>query len=101
MGDSAGPRSRNATARAFIVNPKSPKVSWKVSPWYAGSGWLRPGNLPSMDQSKRPDSTTMPPIDVPWPPRNLVMEWTTMSAPHSNGRHRIGLAIVLSTTSGM
>ena len=29
------------------------------------------------------------------------MEWTTMSAPHSNGRHSTGLASVLSTTSGM
>ena len=43
----------------------------------------------------------MPPIDVPWPDRNLVSEWMTMSAPHSNGRHRYGVARVLSTTSGM
>jgi hypothetical protein len=28
-----------------------------------------------------PESTIMPPIDVPWPPRNLVAEITTMSAP--------------------
>ena len=27
-----------------------------------------------------------PPIEVPWPPMNLVAECTTMSAPHSNGR---------------
>ena len=32
----------------------------------------------------------MPPIELPWPPRNLVVEWTTMSAPHSNGWQRIG-----------
>ena len=27
-----------------------------------------------------------PPIEVPWPPMNLVAECTTMSAPHSSGR---------------
>ena len=42
----------------------------------------------------------MPPMLVPWPPMNLVAEWTTMSAPHSNGRHRYGVANVLSTISG-
>ena len=39
-----------------------------------------PGNLP-LSQGKRPDSTMTPPIEVPWPPMNLVAEWTTMSAP--------------------
>ena len=33
VGDRVGPRSRRATARAFIENPKSPKVSMKSSPW--------------------------------------------------------------------
>ena len=42
-----------------------------------------------------------PPIDVPWPPMNFVSECTTMSAPHSNGRIRYGVGIVLSSTSGM
>ena len=37
---------------------------------------------------------------VPWPPRYLVAECTTMSAPHSNGRIRYGVATVLSTISG-
>ena len=37
---------------------------------------------------------------VPWPPMNLVAEWMTMSAPHSIGRHRYGVANVLSTISG-
>ena len=41
-----------------------------------------------------------PPIDVPWPPMNLVAECTTMSAPHSNGRMSHGVATVLSTISG-
>ena len=31
-----------------------------------------------------------PPIAVPWPPRYLVAECTTMSAPCSNGRMRYG-----------
>ena len=47
-----------------------------------------------------PDSTTMPPIVVPWPPRYFVTEWMTMSAPCSNGRQRYGEASVLSMTSG-
>ena len=47
-----------------------------------------------------PASTTTPPIVVPWPPMNLVAEWITMSAPHSIGRQRYGVANVLSTTSG-
>ena len=88
VGDRAGPRSRNATARAFIENPKSPKLSKKSSPWYASSGPATNGNLPLRFQSNRPDSTSIPPIDVPCPDRNLVSEWTTRSAPHSNGRHR-------------
>ena len=54
----------------------------------AGLLAVRPGNLSHCAQSKRPESTTTPPIEVPLPERNLVVEWTTMSAPHSNGRHR-------------
>ncbi len=48
-----------------------------------------------------PASTTTPPMEVPWPPMNLVAEWITMSAPHSIGRHRYGVANVLSTISGI
>ncbi len=43
----------------------------------------------------------MPPIEVPWPPMNLVAEWMMMSAPWSKGRSRKGDGIVLSTTSGI
>src|SRR5262249_49534669 len=32
------------------------------------------GNFPDAAQSKRPPSTTMPPMATPWPPRNLVAE---------------------------
>ena len=53
-----------------------------------------------MDQLNVPASTTTPPMLVPWPPMNLVAEWITMSAPHSIGRHRYGVANVLSTISG-
>ena len=42
-----------------------------------------------------------PPMEVPWPPMNLVAEWTTISAPNSMGRHRYGVAKVLSIISGM
>ena len=41
-----------------------------------------------------------PAIEVPCPPRYLVAEWMTTSAPHSSGRIRYGVAMVLSTTSG-
>ena len=41
---------------------------------------LGPGDLP--------ESTIAPPMLLPWPPRYLVSECTTMSAPCSNGRHR-------------
>ena len=47
-----------------------------------------------------PPSTITPPIEVPCPPRYFVAECTTMSAPHSNGRIRYGVATVLSTISG-
>ena len=39
-----------------------------------------------------------PPMDVPWPPMNLVAECTTMSAPWRRGWPRYGVASVLSTT---
>ena len=42
----------------------------------------------SADQLNVPPSTMTPPIELPWPPMNLVSEWTTMSAPCSNGRQR-------------
>ncbi|MNP54208.1 hypothetical protein D3C76_1487450 [compost metagenome] len=51
-------------------------------------------------QGNLPESTTMPPMLVPWPPMYLVSECTTMSAPCSNGRHSTGVATVLSTISG-
>src|SRR5581483_229536 len=37
---------------------------------------------------------------VPWPPMNFVAECVTMSAPHSIGRQRYGVAKVESITSG-
>ncbi len=58
-----------------------------------------PGKRP-LSHGKRPPSTITPPIAVPCPQMNLVAECTTMSAPHSSGRHRYGDANVLSTTSG-
>ena len=85
--------------RAFMVKPKSPKVSWKI-----GHRDSRARVRSSAGSARFPrefaQSTTMPPIVVPCPPRYLVTEWTTMSAPCSNGRHRYGDASVLSTTSG-
>jgi hypothetical protein len=61
---------------------------------------VKPGNLPLALKSNEPPSTMTPPIEVPWPPRNFVVECTTMSAPHSSGRIRYGVGTVLSTMSG-
>src|SRR5258708_6024142 len=58
------------------------------------------GNLPSFDQSNFPESTMAPPMEVPLPDRNLVVEWMTKVAPHSIGRQSQGEAMVLSTISG-
>ena len=66
-----------------------------------GSGSVRPGNLPLAVQSNLPPSTMTPPMEVPWPPMNLVAECTTMSAPCSMGVTDTGVAKVLSTISGM
>jgi hypothetical protein len=43
-------------------------------------GVLGPGELP--------ESTSTPPMVVPWPPMYLVSACTTMSQPCSKGRHR-------------
>ena len=60
---------------------------------------MNSGKRPDAAQSKLPLSTTMPPIDVPWPPIHLVAEWMTMSAPCSMGFVSSG-AKVLSTRTG-
>ena len=41
------------------------------------------------DQLNRPESTTTPPMLVPWPPMYLVAECSTMSAPHSMGTAQV------------
>ena len=33
IGDSVGPSVRIVSIRAFMVKPKSPKVSWNRTPW--------------------------------------------------------------------
>ncbi|SKZ58031.1 Uncharacterised protein [Mycobacteroides abscessus subsp. abscessus] len=43
--------------------------------------------------------TRAPPTTSEWPPRYLVVECSTTSAPSSSGRCRYGVAKVLSTTS--
>ena len=65
-----------------------------------GGRRIRDHREASVRPVERAASTTTPPMLVPWPPMNLVAEWITMSAPHSIGRHRYGVANVLSTISG-
>ena len=33
IGASVGPKVRMISMRAFMVKPKSPNVSWKITPW--------------------------------------------------------------------
>ena len=82
-----------------MQKPYSAKFSQNRSPLYDATGSVICGNRPE-SHGNRPDSTTMPPSDVPCPPMNFVAECRTMSAPCSIGRHRYGVAIVLSTTRG-
>src|SRR3954453_10920355 len=76
-----------------------PNVSWNLRPWYAVDGSAIEGKRP-FDQSNVPESTTAPAIVVPFPAMNFVAEWMIRSAPNSSGRHRYGVAKVLSTMSG-
>ena len=52
-----------------------PSASAHTTPWYEGSGFVSPGKRSAFAvQSKFPESTTMPPIEVPWPPMYFVAE---------------------------
>jgi len=65
------------------------------------SGSFRVGDLFGFfDQSNLPLSTIIPPIEVPWPPINLVSECITIAAPCAIGLHITG-AEVLSIISGI
>ncbi|MNT85622.1 hypothetical protein D3C72_2258090 [compost metagenome] len=88
IGAIAGPRSRRPSTRQAMAKAKLPKVWCSTTPEYSGLGSDSIGNLPEADQSKVPPSTMMPPMELPWPPRNFVAECTTMSAPCSSGRSR-------------
>ena len=46
-----------------------------AEPGEAAYGAVSVWNLPDASQSKRPESTSTPPMAVPCPPRNLVAEW--------------------------
>ena len=98
-GDRLAPISRSCSLRTLVKKPYSPKFSHQRTPPYDGVGSVIVGKRP-FPQSNRPDSTITPPSVVPWPPRNLVTEWMTTSAPCSIGRHRYGVAVVASTISG-
>src|SRR5215470_16748821 len=57
--------------------------------------WTKASRSPSSGSA----TTTAPPTTSEWPPRYLVVEWTTASAPSASGFCRYGEANVLSTTS--
>ena len=61
--------------RMYAIGPKGFTASVHTAPPYDGSGVLSAGCLSgNASQSKFPLSTIMPPMDVPWPPINFVVE---------------------------
>ena len=100
MGCGVVPRSRISWVRALVIYAALPKASAYTTPWYDPSGWVSSGYFPPALQSKEPPSTIAPPTTTAWPSMYFVDEWTTMSAPCSNGRQRMGVANVLSTMRG-
>ena len=75
---------RAARARSRTGRARAPSEFWRNSSRSATVGSFVPAK---------------PPTTSEWPPRYLVVEWTTMSAPSSSGRCRYGVAKVLSTTT--
>ncbi len=55
------------------------------------------GRIRSANSSEQ---ASTPPITSPWPPMYLVALCSASAAPWSSGRCRIGVANVLSTSSG-
>src|SRR5699024_12334418 len=97
--DSVGPKSRSCSLRSLVRKPNLPKFPYQDRLLYDGTGSVINGKLP-LSQGNLPDSTTTPPIVVPWPPKNLVAEWITISAPCPSGRIRYGGGGVASHTNG-
>ena len=100
-GDSAAPVLRSSTVRTRPMYAAGPRASDQTTPWYDGSGFVRPGNRSAFaTQSNLPASTSTPPMDEPWPPMYFVAECTAMSAPRPNTSEPSGVGTVLSTISG-
>mmetsp|Transcript_42078 Transcript_42078/g.85913 ORF Transcript_42078/g.85913 Transcript_42078/m.85913 type:complete len:240 (-) Transcript_42078:310-1029(-) len=100
MGVRHDPRSLSPTACWNNVKAAGPNLSANTVPLYPGSGCEREGNLSFCFQSNFPPSTMHPPMALPCPEMNFVVEWITMSAPCSMGLHRYGVPRVLSTNRG-
>ncbi len=88
MAIGMAPMSRRICTRALVMNAAGaqrgvdqPVVGGVRLGEISGSG-------PDPAQSKLPPSTMIPPMEVPCPPMNLVVECRTIFAPHSNGRQR-------------
>ncbi len=94
------PKSRSPSRRARSRNARVLDSSSKSMLWNPAYGAVRVSNLPDASQSKRPESTSTPAIATPWPPRNLVAEWYSRSAPSSKGFISTGVVKVESTSSG-
>ncbi|OPZ25186.1 MAG: hypothetical protein BWZ01_02603 [Deltaproteobacteria bacterium ADurb.BinA179] len=84
-GDKHAPVSLSSTDLSRAMYACTPNFSVKLRPCRPGSGRE---SLSKASQENFPESVTLPPIETPWPPMNLVREWTTISAPCSKGRRR-------------
>ena len=93
----AGPHDERRAAHQRVVVQTERLVEDEAV--IAGVRFGELGEFP-FAQLNLPESTMAPPMLVPWPPMNFVIEYTMMSAPWSNGRKISGLT-VLSTTNGM
>ena len=98
------PMSRRKCVRHLMMYAMLPiglRASANTTPWYDGSGSVNSGHFfGSAVQSNLPESTMQPPMCVPCPPMNLVVLYTLMSMPCSNGRSRTGVITVLSQITG-
>jgi hypothetical protein len=78
------PKSRIPSRRARSRNAAVDDSSVNTMSWNPRYGSVSVENLlraSGASQANRPESTSKPPINTPWPDKNFVAEWNTRSAP--------------------
>ena len=101
----AGCSARTAATAAAFSQWRSMRTPSVLRPRRTRKQSSGPGTAPTAFWRKRSRSATAsslvpakPPTTSEWPPRYLVVEWTTTWAPRARGFCRYGVAKVLSTT---